>query len=153
MRIALAIGTIFLATATAQAAVADYCAAFARDDANAHAASATPDWQQRYDNADASCMQRFGSASAQRPAPRIAAKPKKPVPTAAKPKPLKPATDSKAKAAAISPLQEPKTVPQLIAGSPEWTAYCTKKYVSFNPAKGTYLSKTGVERKCLVTAE
>ena len=149
MRIALAFCLITLTTASTQAAVADYCAAFARDEANRLAAASTPGWQETYSNADANCMQRFGEVTAT----RVAAKPRKPAAIPDKPKPLKPAAESKAKAAAISPLQEPKTVPQLIAGSPEWTAYCTKKYVSFNAAKGTYLSKTGVERKCLVTAE
>jgi BA14K-like protein len=38
-------------------------------------------------------------------------------------------------------------------GSPAWVDYCKRKYVSFNEAKGIYLSKTGIERKCLVTAD
>ena len=36
-------------------------------------------------------------------------------------------------------------------GTPAWIAYCTRKYVSFDAAKGTYLSKTGTARKCLIT--
>ena len=51
------------------------------------------------------------------------------------------------------PELQPKSNAKPLQGSPEWAAYCKKKYVSFNEAKGSYLSKTGIERKCLVTAD
>jgi len=49
--------------------------------------------------------------------------------------------------AAAAPAEKP------VLGTPAWKAYCARKYVSFNPDKGTYQSKTGVERPCLVTSD
>jgi BA14K-like protein len=149
MRIAVASFILLSASLPGQAAVADYCAAFARDEANMRGPSAEPDWQLNYNNADAACMLRFTPATAG----QVAAKAKKPAPKP-KAKPLAPAQAAKASAtAAISPLQEPKAVPKLEQGSAAWLAYCKKKYVSFSASKGTYTSKSGVERKCLVTPE
>jgi len=49
-----------------------------------------------------------------------------------------------------APVAKPKPA-VLIAGSPDWNDYCSKKYVSFNAKTGTYTSKTGVERRCVVS--
>jgi hypothetical protein len=131
------------------ATVADYCAAYARDFAD-HVEKQNPLWQHRYDNAEASCQLRFMSDEKpalkpkQKPKQVAAKKPAAPVVTAASP----PKPKSKAE-----PQKVAKAVPKLLQGSPEWINYCKKKYVSFDEAKGTYLSKTGVERKCLVNAE
>ena len=149
MRLATATLALITLAGTAHAAVPDYCAAYARDMADQWD-KATPQWQLKFDNAEAACLGRYSTTAA---APAVKKKLKPPAP-AAKPRPVKPAVKEKAEvAAAVSPLQEPKVVPKLVAGSPEWIDYCRKKYVSFDEVKGTYQSKTGVERKCLVTAE
>jgi hypothetical protein len=148
MRLLIMIGAVCLCGAQAQANVGDYCAAYARDFAD-HVQKQDPQWQHRFDNAESACMLRFTTTEQ----PVVKAKPKK---TAAR----KPA------AAVVTPLPEPKpepkpepekqvakAIPKLESGTPEWTTYCKKKYVSFDEKKGTYLSKTGIERKCLVTAD
>jgi hypothetical protein len=38
----------------------------------------------------------------------------------------------------------------LVPGSDDWNIFCSNKYASFDKAKGTYKSFTGVERKCVV---
>jgi hypothetical protein len=135
-----------LSSSQSYATVADYCAAYARDFAD-HVEKQNPQWQHRYDNAEASCQLRF--TSDEKPAPKTpqvsTKKPATAVTANQKPKP-KPKPEAAAQ-------QIAKAIPKLLEGSPEWTAYCKKKYVSFNEAKGTYLSKTGIERKCLVTAD
>ncbi len=168
-RMVLAAGLLLLAQ-PAFADVQDYCAAYARDFADLRPKDRDI-WQQRYDNANADCIEQFTGETV------VAAKPmkakKKPpaapkpvaapagasteaIPTAstskAKPKPVASvaaAGDAPAEAAPKPQAAKPK----LTAGSPEWLDYCARKYTSFNREKGTYLSKTGVERKCLVTAD
>jgi BA14K-like protein len=39
---------------------------------------------------------------------------------------------------------------KLQPGSEAWNNYCINKYASFNAKTGTYTSKTGVARKCVV---
>lgn len=150
MRLALGIAILILLTGSARASVADYCAAYARDIADQWTPK-TAEWQTRYDEADAACNFRYthdaAPARAKKPKAAIAAVKPKAQP-AAKPKP----------ASVIKPKAPPtekvaKAIPNLVAGSPEWTAYCKKKYVSFDETKGTYQSKSGIERKCLVTAD
>lgn len=135
-------------TAThSEATVADYCAAYARDFAD-HVEKQNPQWQHRYDNAEASCTLRF--TTDEKPVVKTKQKTKQ----VGDKKPATPkvvvATEPETKP---EPQQLAKAAPKLLQGSPEWTDYCKKKYVSFNEAKGTYLSKTGIERKCLVTAD
>jgi BA14K-like protein len=140
-----AIAAFALTVATeAHADVKDYCAAYARDFAD-HVQKQNTEWQPRYDNAQASCLARFSYDAPSPPKTRlkiqkaVSQKPPKVTPAPVE----EPATDS----AAI------KTTTKLEKGSLEWLAYCQKKYVSFDPAKGTYLSKSGIERKCLVTVD
>jgi BA14K-like protein len=52
---------------------------------------------------------------------------------------------------APTPPSAPKKV-AMVAGSDDWNIYCANKYTSFNPKTGTYMSKTGVERRCVVSA-
>jgi BA14K-like protein len=144
-RFALVILALSVAS-NARADVKDYCEAYARDFADL-VKKEDPDWQVRFDNAEAMCTERFSTEVVVEPK----AKPKPKVQKAASKKPPK---------VAPAPIDEPapetkaiKPVGKLEPGSPEWTAYCEKKYVSFNASKGTYLSKSGVERKCLVTAD
>ena len=128
----------------AHADVKDYCAAYARDFAD-HVQKQSAEWQPRYDNAEASCLARFSYDVT----PASKTKPK-----------IKKAVSQKPPKVAAAPVEEPPSETQTIkpsakpaAGSPEWITYCQKKYVSFDAAKGTYLSKSGIERKCLVTAD
>lgn len=162
-RVFFVLGLALLAQ-PAFADVQDYCAAVARDFADLRPKDRDI-WQQRYDNANSDCVEQFS------PAPLTASKspnvqkksvavvPSKPQPVATKvatkPKLKKPTTEvatvdgTTAEPTAKADVAKPKPVP----GSPEWQDYCARKYTSFDKAKGTYLSKTGVERKCLVTAD
>jgi hypothetical protein len=147
MRLILSIAILTTVSVNVQAAVEDYCRAYAQDIAD-QVDQQSPRWKTRFNNAEKSCLFRFTTTIQ----PTVKAKPKpklvaikKTVEPTPPPKPeLKPETETKVVA---------KAVPQLEPGSTEWTDYCKKKYVSFDETKGTYLSKTGVERKCLVTAD
>jgi hypothetical protein len=147
--VALVVASTCTIASQAHASVEDYCAAYARDIADA--VSPKPDdWQRRYDNAEKSCATRYALP---KPATR------KTIKTVKKPdKPPLPKVKVEAEKVEKPVKQEKKekqavrAVPLLKEGSPEWVAYCKNKYVSFNEAKGTYTSKTGVERRCLVTA-
>jgi BA14K-like protein len=147
MRLVLGVALLTAVSVNAQATVQDYCKAYAQDIAD-QVEQQSPRWKIRYDNAEKSCLFRFTTSV--QPAVKAKSKPKlavvkKPVKQKLIPKPeLKPKTETKVVA---------KAIPQLEPGSAEWTDYCKKKYVSFDEAKGTYLSKTGVERKCMVTAD
>jgi hypothetical protein len=148
MRLIVCVAFLGFCAVPAHAAIEDYCEAYAIDFANLERKDRER-WQTRHDNAKSDCLLRY-SAAAPEPAAKPAEKPKskaaeKPVPKpVAKPKLPKPAPVVEEKVAAA--------IPKLKPGSPQWTAYCKKKYTSFNVAKGTYTSKTGIERKCLVTA-
>jgi outer membrane biosynthesis protein TonB len=139
----------------AQAGVPDYCAAYARDIADA-SGSKSEVWQTRYDNAEKACLFRFTTPEAKTAEPKL--KPSKVKPVAAKkPAPKPKVVVEKPKPA---PEKEPevekqavKAVPLLKEGTKEWVAYCTKKYASFDADKGTYQSRTGVARKCKVTSD
>jgi BA14K-like protein len=139
---------VFTMTLPSAADVADYCAAYARDHADQGAREKLI-WQKRYDNALQTCGEQF---SLKEPV-AIAKKPKKPTVkvVAEKPKPV--AVDETPVVPDEPKPQKVAAIPNLEAGSPEWITYCKNKYVSFNEEKGTYLSKTGIERKCLVTAD
>ena len=135
----LALGVALLISSQSRASIADYCAAYARDFAD-RVEKQNPQWQHRYDNAEASCQLRF--TSDEKPVVKIKQKAK---PVLVK-TPVAPVVTA-------VPEPQPKTKAKPLQGSPEWAAYCKKKYVSFNIVKGSYLSKTGIERKCLVTAD
>jgi hypothetical protein len=148
MRLLFGVSLIFTGTLPAAADVADYCAAFARDHAD-KGVREKPIWQKRYDNALQTCGEQFSLQEAV----TVTKQPKK---QALKVAEEKPEPIAKEKTLAVPELPKPKklaSLPNLKAGSPEWVDYCKNKYVSFNEAKGTYLSKTGIERKCLVTAD
>jgi hypothetical protein len=148
-KLIFAIGLLLLTAPAAKANIPDYCAAYARDIAD-RGKTAT-DWQRRHDNAKASCITRFSAFETVTPK----AKPK-PKPVAVTKKPEKPKAEIKTKAKLETPPETKvvaKAAPKLKEGSKEWIAYCKQKYVSFNESKGTYLSKSGIERKCLVTAD
>lgn len=164
----LACGTVtlcvLLATlpTAAQADVEDYCAAVARDFADLRPNDRDV-WQRRYDDAARDCIADFsGTTDLQNPQtvtkpassklkpPKIAAvKP----PKASKSKIEKQKASPDVAATADSAAKVAPTKSKILVGTPEWLDYCARKYTSFNREKGTYTSKTGVERKCLVTAD
>jgi hypothetical protein len=128
---------LMLLSSSALADKAAYCAAYARDfaDAKTHDKAL---WQHKYDIAQQSCMteQKPAVATVSPSPPKapkikpVSVKPVAPVP----PEPV--ATVAKAK---------------LEPGSAEWNDYCAKKYTSFNAATGMYHSHTGIDRKCVVS--
>ena len=127
--IGLALGA-FAAPALADKAA--YCQAYARDFSD-QAATDKAMWQHKFQIALDACLSQ-GKQAAKAPAP------KKVVTSKPTPKPEK-SVDAKPASAT------------LVAGTPEWNDYCTKKYTSFIPKTGMYLSKTGVARKCIVTPD
>jgi hypothetical protein len=142
MRVLSAVVVLSLSIIPAQADVAAYCAAYARDFAD-QSDKQQFNWQHRYDNAEAGCMERFAND--------VAKAPSKPKPQVEKVK-TKPAV--KLKQPTEPPQQQAaKAVPKLAVGSAAWKAYCKKKYVSWDEKTLTYRSLTGIERKCLVTAD
>jgi BA14K-like protein len=118
-----------------------YCAAYARDFADVHGKDKTM-WQHKYDIAFQACM---GQAT-----PQVTKPPSKPmvarIPESAK----KIIKQKKLETAVVAP-ELPKQTLKLKPGSEDWNTYCANKYTSFNPKTGNYLSKTGVERKCVVS--
>ncbi len=144
-----------LAAPEAGAAPADYCKAYAIDFAD-QTQRDTPFWQQRYADAEKSCLAQFTFA-----APEVKAKPQKVAKAKAKPKPaeaIEPAPTEESVSLAEVDLNNDPAQPttskkaRLKVGSVAWLDYCEKKYASFNRETGTYRSYTGVERKCLVTS-
>jgi hypothetical protein len=135
------LGLSVLAAATyaspAFATKIDYCAAYARDFADAQTVGKAL-WQHKYDIANGACL----------------AEPKSVVQAIkVRPKSKKPMTEPQ-----IAVPVEPQTTPasasaklKLEPGSENWNNYCANKYTSFNAKTGTYTSHTGVERKCIVS--
>lgn len=141
----------------------DYCAAYAVDFANAG-----PDdqaiWQKRFDNASRDCLAQYAAPKLEAQIttkPKIkpvAVKIKKPAKLVAVPKvlakPIVTPAAIKTKDVKKVAVAEVKIIPATKKpepGTPAWIEYCTRKYVSFDAVKGTYLSKTGIARKCLIT--
>lgn len=144
---------LWLAAPVAGAAPSDYCKAYAIDFAD-QTKRDTPFWQQRYSDAEKACLAQFTFANPEEKAlPVQAAKPKpKPQPVEASVEAVEAAPEAvDISAAAISPPPALKKQ-KLVEGSVAWFDYCERKYASFDRGKGTYRSFSGVERKCLVTA-
>ncbi len=129
--------SLVLAAISASPALADkaaYCQAYARDFSDQSATDKAM-WQHKYQIALDACLAQHqqspktAATKAQAPKAAVAAKPA-PAPAKVKPASL-----------------------GLVAGTPEWNDYCTKKYTSFNVKTGMYQSKTGVPRKCMVTSD
>ncbi len=130
--------------APANANKADYCAAYARDFADARATDKAL-WQHKFDIAQASCMAPPKAA----PVVRVQAPKPKPVVKEVVEIPPEPTPDPVPAPIIEKPTKKLRLV--LEPGSAAWNVYCGKKYTSFNPVTGTYKSRTGVQRKCLVT--
>jgi BA14K-like protein len=148
MRLVLCVCCIIVSAQSATADVPDYCAAYARDHADLGEREKIK-WQKRYDNALNNCTVQFSNQDAT-PAEK---KPPKPAIKTPEAKPLPTPKEKPKLTAEPAPPKKLPPVQVLKAGTPEWVKYCKNKYVSFNEATGNYLSKTGVERKCLVTAD
>lgn len=142
-----------VASAPAFADKAAYCKAYARDFADQSSVDQTL-WQHKYQIAIDACLAKHTSVQ---PKPMVfRPKTKNMVPAAPAPKPVvveetKPVPKPEVVATAKPVIKSEAKPAGLIAGSAEWNDYCAKKYVSFNAKNGTYQSKTGVERKCLVS--
>jgi BA14K-like protein len=134
----LVCGVLFISTTSVMANKADYCAAYARDFADARTRD-KPLWQHKYDIAQAACLTEPKKPVAPKPVvmKRPVVKPAAPIP----PEPVMVET----------PPYKPVKPGQMEKGSEAWNAYCANKYTSFDVKKGTYMSLTGIERQCLVT--
>jgi BA14K-like protein len=141
LRIIVLAGLTVATSTTSFADKTDYCAAYARDFADSRTHD-KPIWQHKYDIALAACLAEPQKAEIVKPVVI-----KKPV-VKVQPAPIIPPEPAVAEVATAKPAKFKRPEP----GTPEWNDYCTKKYTSFNAKTGTYLSHTGVERKCLVTA-
>ena len=131
--------------APANANKADYCAAYARDFADAHATD-KPTWQHKYDIAQLSCM----APPKATPVAKLATPKAKPAPQVVMEIPPEPTPDPVPEPVVEKPSKKLRLI--LEPGSADWNVYCAKKYTSFNAKTGTYQSRTGVARKCLVTS-
>ena len=115
----------------------DYCAAYARDFADAQSVDKTL-WQHKYDIANEACLAE-PKATVQPIKTKL--KSKKPVSQPQLTVPAEPQPTSTSASAKL----------KLETGSDNWNTYCANKYTSFNVKKGTYTSHKGVERKCIVS--
>lgn len=120
----------------------DYCAAYARDFADARTRD-KPIWQHKYDIALQGCLTEPQRSEVVKPPASKPVAPKTKVVEIIPPEPeINPVV--------VKPVVKAKFV-RPVPGSEAWKTYCAQKYTSFNAKTGTYISKTGVERKCLVT--
>jgi BA14K-like protein len=116
-----------------------YCAAYARDFADARAVDKNM-WQHKYDISYQSCIGEQKPLIARIPEP-IKTKP------VAKIVARVPEAKVEPVAAPAPAVRPSKPVP----GSEDWNIYCANKYVSFDAKTGTYLSHTGVQRRCVAS--
>jgi hypothetical protein len=122
------------------ASKADYCAAYAHDFANGQTQDKAL-WQHKYEIAMTDCL---GESAAAEPVNTTKVK------TAVKTKSVEQKVAS-ATSKIVKPLiARAATQTKLQPGSEAWNNYCTNKYASFSAKTGTYTSKTGVIRKCIV---
>ena len=159
---AVALLALVALTLPARADVQGHCEAYAVDFASALAPDG-PVRQHKYDIALAGCLAEYSPAAVAAATP--VAKPAAAAPELQGAAPTgksqaapaaEPETPAAAKpevtvAAAQPASGKPEARNGLKPGSPEWKAYCASKYTSFDPGKGTYTSRTGVVRPCLVT--
>ncbi len=140
-------GLAILAASPALADKASYCTAYARDFADQRATDKVV-WQHKYEIALDACLAKSKAVVAKVQKPLTFPPKTKNLKVAAPvPKPIEAAPAPVAK----KPVVQPAALAKPLPGTVEWNEYCAKKYTSFNVKKGTYMSNTGVERKCLVT--
>jgi hypothetical protein len=137
MRIMFVICFGFLLASSATAGRPEYCAAYARDFADALTRDKTM-WLHKYDIAQAACLGQSKSSTARSAkAERKGTKLKK----SARTNKVEPDSQVSIEAAA------PKFA-NLEPGSAAWNEFCAKKYTSFDAKTGTYIGKSGTVRKC-----
>jgi BA14K-like protein len=137
----LVAATILMACAPqAFASKADYCSVYAHDFANGQTQDKAL-WQHKYEIAMTDCL---GEPPAAEPIKNTEVK------TAVKTKRVEQKVASVTSKIVKPALDKTATQAKLVPGSDAWNNYCTNKYSSFNVNTGTYTSKTGVTRKCVV---
>jgi hypothetical protein len=130
---------------SAHADQAGWCAAYARDFADARATDKVL-WQHKYDIAQKDCLEKEAQSS-----PVVETK-KAETTTATSSQKVAAATPAKDVAPEpAAPVKKDVASGPPVEGTPEWNAYCSKKYSSFESKTGMYLSHTGVQRKCIYT--
>ena len=145
---ALAVLASGIFAAPAFASTQSYCEIFAKDFADGRTTDVDL-WQKSYRNAFNDCMNQYTAA-----APQVA--PKKPLQKDVQAPVKPPEVEVVAETSKRTLLKPPDPTaetskPVLAPGSEAWNEYCAAKYVSFNPDTGTYNSRTGKERRCVVT--
>ena len=137
LALAMLVSGVFATHAAASSQ--SYCEIFAKDFADGRTTDVDL-WQKSYHNAFNDCMNQYTAAA----------------PVAAAKKPLQQSTtvplnppETEVSVATVKAAEVVK--PVLVPGSEAWNEYCAAKYVSFNPDTGTYNSRTGKERRCIVT--
>lgn len=139
----LAAAMLIAVSSNVMASKADYCSVYAHDFADGHSHDKAV-WQHKYEIAMTDCLGENSISETVRNAKTksiVKAKKTEQKIASAPLKVVKQTPDLNAKAA---------TQTKLVPGSEAWNNYCTNKYASFDAKSGTYTSKTGVERKCVV---
>ena len=144
---------LWIAAPAAFAAPSDYCKAYAIDFADQTKRS-TPFWDQRFADAERACLLQYSYEGSKNDGnPLQVATAKLPKPAAKKQSKPGKAIAAEVEVAAVAVAPQPaRKKPKLDEGSVAWLDYCDKKYASFNRKTGTYKSRSGVDRKCLVTS-
>jgi BA14K-like protein len=134
---------LFAIAPHAFASKADYCSVYAHDFADGHSQDKAV-WQHKYEIAMTDCLGETSTAeTASTPRTKTVVKAKKIEQKVAS---VQTKTAKQTQPAPASSATQTKLQP----GSEAWNNYCTNKYASFNTKTGTYTSKTGVARKCVV---
>jgi BA14K-like protein len=143
----------------ARADVQAYCRSYARDQANGHltgsallggsAKISQEEWAAANAQALSDCKAQYDVKQATTPEPEAPAPEiKKPAKQFTKPPQVKKLAEpiKKKKSVAVA-----ASSAALVPGSDAWNEYCDKKYASFDRQSGTYTSRTGKIKRCLVT--
>ncbi len=168
-------GLVFAWTGVpAKADVRSYCEAYARNQADVHLSgsailgfnleAAPAEQENRKTLALADCLALYipmvpiepsatqPETAATNPVIRPRAKPAALI--QAKKSPDTPKTKIEAAATTTQKKKQPVTSPSsLVAGSPEWKAYCAAKYVSYNPATNIFTNAGGEQRPCIAKSQ
>lgn len=135
---------LIASASVAQADSKSYCEIYAKDFASAKT-SDVDQWQLMYRNSFTDCMDQYSAPTTAVVKPKLVEKVQKKKVVAIK------APEEKAPDPAAEKPVAKKVRVALERGSDQWNAYCADKYVSFNKETGTYKSRTGKDKPCLVT--
>lgn len=126
----------FLSVFFAAPALADkqsYCEVFGQDFANGKSPEVDL-WESNFRNAFNDCMAQYSADGVvAAPAGKLAQK-----------------TAGKVMVVPARDFSRKKRVPILAQGTSAWINYCAEKYASFDAVTGTYRSRTGQRKPCLV---